>query len=115
MSIYKITNITNSFGKRELKNNSNLSIDYTDGLIKKTIQIKPGETVYLTVPTLPLSAHRLSVKKLITVIEISQSELLSLIEIKTPKIKINSVNIKSEKIEELPKFNIKKRDIKKEV
>jgi hypothetical protein len=113
MSTYKITNITNTLGKRELKNNSILTVDYVDGITKKSLNIKPGEFVYLTVPTLPLSVHRLRVKNLITVIEVSQSDLSAMIEISLPKIN-NVVNNVNEKIEEPPKTNIKKREVRKE-
>jgi hypothetical protein len=75
MSTYKITNITNLAGKRDLKYNSILDIDYIDEMTKKTIKVKPGNTIYLTVSTLPLSIHRLRVKGLITVTEIGLKEL----------------------------------------
>ena len=75
MANYKITNLTNTAGKRDLKYNSMLGIDYVDAMQKKKIEIKPGETVYLTISSLPLSVHKLRVNKLISVIEISDTEL----------------------------------------
>ena len=62
MNTYKITNVTNLAGKREYKYNSILDIDDVDGMMRKTIKVKPGDSLYLTVPTLPLSVHRLRVK-----------------------------------------------------
>jgi hypothetical protein len=76
MSIYKITNITNLAGKRDFKYNSTLDINYVDCMAKKIIPIKPGEIVYLTISSLPLSVHRLKLNNLITVDEISEAELL---------------------------------------
>jgi hypothetical protein len=75
MSTYRITNITNSIGKRDFKFNSVLDVDYVDGMMKKTVKVKPGDAVYLTIPSLPLSVHRLRVKGLITVIEVTPGEL----------------------------------------
>jgi hypothetical protein len=75
MNTYKITNLTNNAGKRDPKFNSTLDIDYVDAMMKKTVKVLPGESVYLQISTLPLSVHRLRVKKLICVTEISQSEL----------------------------------------
>lgn len=85
MSTYKITNMTNLTGKRDFKHNSVLDIEYVDNMVKKTIQVKPGDSVYLTVPTLPLSVHRLRVKGLIVVTEISEAELVSVMNAAKPK------------------------------
>jgi hypothetical protein len=75
MANYRITNVTNLAGKREIGFNSTLSIDYVESMMKKSISIKPGETVFLQISSLPLSVHRLRVKKLITVVEVSDSEM----------------------------------------
>jgi hypothetical protein len=77
MGTFKITNITNTLGKRDVKYNTVLGIEYVDDMLKKTIKIKAGETVYLTMPSLPISAHLLRVKNLITVTEVSDSEIAS--------------------------------------
>ena len=77
MSTYKITNITETTGKRDFKHNSVLDIDYVDSMVKKTIRIKPGDSVYLTTQRLPMSVHKLRVKGLVTVIEVGSSELAS--------------------------------------
>jgi hypothetical protein len=83
MNTYKITNITNLSGKRDFKHNSSLDINYIDNLTKKKITIKAGEFVYLTVNSLPMSVRKLRVENLITVVEVSNSEMVSLISNKT--------------------------------
>lgn len=75
MSIYKITNITNLAGKRDFKYNSDLDISVVDKMVKKTMKLKPGDSVFLTVTSLPLSVHRLRVKKLVTVVEVSPADI----------------------------------------
>ena len=75
MSIYKITNRTNLVGKRDFKFNSELDITVVDNMVKKTMKIKPGDSVFLTVASLPLSVHRLRVKGLVTVVEVSPADL----------------------------------------
>lgn len=75
MAIYKITNITNLAGKREANYNSSVDITYVDSMMKKTITIKPSETIFLQIYKLPISVQKLRVKKLVTVIEVSATEL----------------------------------------
>lgn len=75
MNTYKITNITNLLGKRDRKSNTTISFDYVNKMTKKTINIKPNDSVYLSVPTLPLSVHRLRIKNLIIITEVDASEL----------------------------------------
>lgn len=84
MSNYKITNLTNSAGKRDARFNSILDIDYIDEMQKKSIKIKPGETVFLQIHSLPLSVHRLRVKKLISVVEIGDNELKNNMNVTRP-------------------------------
>lgn len=113
MSTFKITNLTNTFGRRDNKYNTNIEIDYIDGMTKKVLNVKPGESVYLTIPNLPLSVHRLRVKKFISVIEIAQSELSIIIEDSVPKIpkKIKEEKEKiNDKKEESKVLNKKKKD-----
>jgi hypothetical protein len=80
MNTYKITNLTNTAGKRDPKFNATLDIDYVDAMMKKTVRVKPGETIFLQISTLPLSVHRLRVKKLISVVEVGSSELKNTME-----------------------------------
>jgi hypothetical protein len=75
MNTYKITNITNTVGKRDFKYNSDLNIEYVDNMVKKSIKIRPNNSIYLTVSSLPLSVQKLRVKGLVTVSEIGATEL----------------------------------------
>ena len=75
MNIYKITNISGNIGKRDPNYNSTLMLNYINKLKKEKLLIKPGETVYLSIDKLPISAHSLRVKNLISVSEISEAEL----------------------------------------
>jgi len=99
MGTYKITNITNLLGKRDYKYNSTLDVDYVDGLIKKKIKIKAGESVNLTIDNLPLSVHRLRVKNFIIVNEIEK-----VVEVKQKKKKV---------VTSKPKVKSKKESTKK--
>jgi hypothetical protein len=87
MNIYKITNITNTAGKRDLRFNSTLDIEYVENMITKIIKIKPGETTYLNIPILPISVHKLRVSKLISVVEISESEQSNIMNVGKPVVK----------------------------
>lgn len=86
MNTYKITNLTNTVGKREVKFNSSLSIEYIDNMLKKTVTVLPGESLYLTVPSLPLSVHKLRVKNLVAVTEVSAKELADMFTASKPKV-----------------------------
>lgn len=79
MNTYKITNITNLAGKRDFKFNSDLNVEFVDNMVKKNVIIKPNESVYLSVSSLPLSVHRLRVKGLVTVTEVGEKELSELL------------------------------------
>lgn len=113
MNTYKITNITNLIGKRDIKFNSTLDITYVDSMIEKTIKIKPDETIYLQISSLPLSVHRLRVKKLISVVEISDNQFKRRLEVITPQ------PVKTEVIDESKKSDstasVKKKEVKTEV
>lgn len=78
MNTYKITNITNQLNKRNKMYKSGVDIVYIDKRIKKTIKVIAGQTIYLTVPTLPISTNRLRLKNMITVTEVSAAELTKL-------------------------------------
>jgi hypothetical protein len=85
MNTYKITNLTNTAGKRDFRFNSSLDIEYVDNMIKKTVSVKPGASLYLTVSSLPMSVHKLRVKNLISVIEVSAKELADFMNNAKPK------------------------------
>lgn len=87
MKTYKITNTTNLFGKRERKYNSIVNIEFVDNRIKKTINLKAGESVFLTVQSLPLSIHRLRIKNFIEVTEANPQELIKPKPVRKPRAK----------------------------
>lgn len=87
MNTYKITNVTNLAGKRDSKYNMALDIEYIDNRTKKTINLKAGDSVYLTVNSLPLSVHRLRIKNLIVISEVSAAELQKSMESTKPQAK----------------------------
>ncbi len=107
MSTYKITNVTNLLGKRDFKYNSTLEIEYIDKITKKIIKLSAGETIFLVVPSLPLSVHRLRIKNLITVAEISANELEKIINDSKPKIVEKNVE-EEKKVAAKVAFNKKK-------
>jgi len=84
MNTYKITNTTNKVGKRDPKFNSVVNIEYVDNRTRKKIVLKAGQDVFLTVQSLPLSVHRLRIKKLIDIVEVSPAELKKKIEATKP-------------------------------
>jgi len=115
MNTYKITNLTNTAGKRDPKFNATLDIDYVDAMMKKTVRVKPGETIFLQISTLPLSVHRLRVKKLISVVEVSPSELKNSMEA-TNKLRNSKKAVVAETVEvtdEVKLVEHKKRTAKK--
>lgn len=111
MNTYKVTNITNTAGKRDSKFNSELNIDYVDNMVKKTVKVKPGDSVYLTVHSLPLSVRKLRVEKLVTVIEIGKQELANLMSGKTNKPKPFEIAVPEDNLQK----PARKKTIKKDV
>ncbi len=108
MSTYKITNVSNLLGKREASYNSILNIEYVKEMSKLNKELKPGEIMYMTTSTLPMSVHRLRTKGLITVIEINGKEAEE-----ATKPKVNTMTT-TEKNEEEKKHihTVKKKDRK---
>ena len=86
MANYKITNITNTAGKREIGFNSTLNIDYVDSMMKRTVKVKPGEVVFLRIHSLPMSVRKLRVKNFISVVEVTDNELKNSMNINKPVI-----------------------------
>jgi len=85
MNTYKITNLTKLLGKRTPRYDSVVDIEYVDNRTRKVAKLNPGETVFLTVQSLPLSVHRLRIKKVIDIAEVSAAELQKSIEKTKPK------------------------------
>ena len=123
MNTYKITNLTNTAGKRDFKFNSPLNIDYIDKMIKKTVTIQPGASLYLTVPSLPISVHQLRAKNLISVVEVSAKELADSmgvvkpkptpVTVKVPSVKEVSVTVKVPSVEKLAEVPLTEEEITK--
>ena len=112
MSTYKLTNITNLAGKRDFKYNSELDITVVDGMVKNTMKLKPGDTVYLTVSSLPLSVHRLRVKGLVTVVEISPSDIPKKAKASKPKAPKKAEKVAPKKTVAAKKTTTKKKTTK---
>lgn len=113
MATYKITNITNLTGKRDRKYNSELKIDYIDKMTKKNVTIRPNESIYLTIQTLPMSIHKLRIKNLISVIEIGSSEMANIINKNVQK-QIENKKVEEEIHEEAMKKQARKKSKKEE-
>lgn len=108
MNTYKITNITNSIAKRDIHYNTTIDIEYVVSMSKKIISIKPGNSVFLTIPSLPISIQRMKIKKMITVTEMTPLEMDSIINSNKPKINNvdnyqNSVKYNDEKLSQVTK------------
>lgn len=104
MNTYKITNITDTFGKRDIKYMTDVNIDYIDGFKKKTIIVKPSKNVLITTNSLPLSVHRFRLKNMIIVEEVKD-------ESKDYKIKTSEslLSIVKKKIENLTETDDNKK------
>lgn len=113
MSTYKITNITHLAGKRDFKHNSVLDITVVNGMIKDTMKLKPDDSVYLTVNSLPLSVHRLRVKGLVTVVEVSPSDIPKKRKASKSKAQKNTEAVESKKTVTPKKSTSKKRSTTK--
>jgi hypothetical protein len=85
MNTYRITNITDKLGKRENNFNSELKLSYIDEMQKKNLFLKPQETIYFTSDSLPLSMHKMRIKNLISIEEVTDKELEDIQNNKQPK------------------------------
>lgn len=102
MNVYKITNISNFLGKRDVKYNTPIEINYVDGLTKNKIIIKVGDTVFLNTQSLPISVHKLRAQNLVTVVETNESEMIAAMQPKTrvkphEEIIVEIIDLKSSK------------------
>ena len=75
MTTYKVTNITNRLTKRANGYNSTLDIEVIERMKRKSLSIRPNDTLFLTVSSLPLSVHKLRMKGHLTVVEIKESDI----------------------------------------
>jgi hypothetical protein len=113
MANYKITNITNTAGKREIGFNTILSIEYVDSMMKRTVKVKPGEVVFLKIHSLPMSVRKLRVKKFISVVEITDNELKNSMNINKPVITPPVIVETPEEVEIRISSTVKKKQSKK--
>lgn len=102
---YKITNITNSLDKRNMNFNSILSVIYVDNMENKNVKIKPNESIYVNVNTLPISIQRLRIKNLVSVVEVDDNEFND-VKIKPSVNHTGDVNKNRKHIETNTKLNI---------
>jgi hypothetical protein len=112
MNIFKIINITILLNKRNPRFNSTLNIDYVENMNKKIIEIKPNETVYLNISSLPISLHKLRANKMVTVIEVAENELINAMSAGKPIVTNNDVLVETE--QEKTKHVEKKKNKKNE-
>lgn len=78
MVTYKITNITDKLGKRHHSFNMTVKIKYVDSMINKSVDLKAGKSMFLTIESLPLSVHRLRVQGHVIVEELSKDAVTAL-------------------------------------
>ena len=79
MKILKITNITDTLGKRDDNFNKELFVDYVDKMEKKKLVLRPKKTVFLSIPSTPLSLSNLMMKGLVIVDEVSSKEMRNIL------------------------------------
>ena len=75
MVTYKVTNITKRLTKRANGYNSTLTIDVVERMKRKFLRIRPDDTLFLTVSSLPLSVHKLRMKGHLSVVEVKESDI----------------------------------------
>lgn len=97
MGMYKIKNLTDSFGKRDADYNKVVSFQISNGLMKKTITIDPGNELYIELKMLPLDLQRLRIKKVISVTEIGNLEYN--LKLRTQQAKNKPAIIKEDKLD----------------
>jgi len=74
MGYYKIKNITNLLGKRHLSKNTTLDVEYSSGYKKESFLLNVGGIAYFEAGNLPFNIHKLRMKNMITVVEVSKNE-----------------------------------------
>lgn len=106
MGKYRIKNLTDSFGKRDADYNKTVSFQVSNGLMKKTITIEPGDELYIELKILPLDLQRLRIKNVIAVTEIGNLEFNSRLKAEQNKNKPVQVNEVKPEIVENPQPTI---------
>lgn len=97
---YKITNITNTFGKRDMNYMEDVNIEYVNGMKKEKITLKPDKSIIISTDKLPLSVHRLRLKNMIIVKMVDDTK-----ENKSnvSKSKVNKTQPKKKNVDDKPK------------
>lgn len=67
MATYKIKNITNELGIRDVNYNKTLDIEYLDNFTRKVYKLKPNQIMFLETKKLELSVEKLRAKGYIIV------------------------------------------------
>lgn len=111
MAHYKIINITDKLGKRQVSYNSTLDIKYSDGLYNKSTKLGVGQELILEAISLPPSIHRLRAQKLVNVVKISKAQHETILN--PPKVKPVIVEATEEKIEVVEKPKNKRKSKEK--
>jgi hypothetical protein len=108
MNTYKITNKTKELEKRSPYFNTDVILNYVDGMLNKKIVLKPEKFVYLTINSLPISIHRLQLDGLV---QITNHPKLTQ-KPKTEKVEPKKTPVKKAKQSVTP---IKKGEVKKKI
>jgi len=115
MGYFKIKNITNSLPKRHVKKDSMVEIEYSGGFIKKSFKLNSGAEAYIEAGNLPISIHKLRMKGMISIVEVSKNDFYKKQKPEPPKVtapkKGEIIDGAVEKDTSIKKINRKKRDI----
>jgi len=82
MGYFKITSLTGKLPKRHQYKDKAINIDYRNNYKQTSRSLPVGGSLYISSPSLPVNLHKLRMKKLISVIEISKNAFMKL---KNPK------------------------------
>jgi len=74
MKYFKIRNVTDSLGKREIRFNSDLDVEFITGFVKDSIVLKPNQQLYMKTKTLPITLHKMRLQGLISIVEVDSKE-----------------------------------------
>lgn len=78
MIYFKITSLTNNLPKRHPNKGAALTIEYRDKYAQKTQQLFPSATLYLAAPSLPVNLHKLRMRGLVSIVEVSKNIFMKL-------------------------------------
>jgi len=85
MGYYKITSLTAKLPKRHQFKDKTIDIDYRDSFKQTSKALPVGGTLYISAPSLPVNLHKLRMKKLINVVEVSKNTFMKLQNPPKPK------------------------------